>query len=462
MNVRPGVAAVRRAETDVIVVGAGLAGLTAARELAAAGYDVAVMEARDRVGGRVLNHSLADGHVVDAGGQFVGPAQRHVLGLAGELGVAIIPIFTRGRTVLELAGRRHDYRFAPRLNPVQLADASRALFRLDRMARRVPVQAPWQAAGAAAADARTLADWARRNVRTRLGRFAIEAFSQGVLACEPGEVSLLHVLFYLRAAGGFRQLTEVTGAAQQDRFAGGSQLIALRMAEQLGPDRVWLGAPVSRIEQGSSRVTVASAAGVATGRRAVVAAPPALAGRISYDPPLPADRDQLTQAAPMGSVIKCLAVYDEPFWREAGYNGQAASDGPGARFTFDTGPPDGPPGVLLGFVTATEARRLARAGPAQRRAEVLASFARYFGPAATRPADYAEHDWTADPWTRGCYGAHFPPGTWTQFGPALRRPEGLLHWAGTETATEWSGYMDGAVQSGKRAAAEILDALPPP
>jgi monoamine oxidase len=164
----------------------------------------------------------------------------------------------------------------------------------------------------------------------------------------------------------------------------------------------------------------------------------------------------------MGSVIKCLAIYDEPFWRHAGYNGQATSDGPAAQVTFDTGPPAGPPGILLGFVTGAEARRLARADPARRRAEVLASFARYFGQAAARPADYIEHDWTADQWTRGCYGAHFPPGTWTQFGPALRRPAGPLHWAGTETATHWSGYMDGAVQSGQRAAREVLGALGSP
>jgi monoamine oxidase len=448
-----------REDADVIVVGAGLAGLTAARQVRLAGYSVLVIEARDRVGGRVLNHRLAGGHVADLGGQFVGPTQRHILALAADLGVATQAIFTRGRTVLEIGGRRYRYRAVPGLSPLQLAGAGRAVFALDRMARRIPPEAPWRAAGATAADARTLADWARRNAGTRLGRFAIGAFSQGVLACEPGEVSLLHALFYLRSAGGFRQLTETTGAAQQDRFAGGSQLIAIRMAEQLGPGSLRLGAPAGWIEHGPSRVTVHAGGLAATGRRAVVAIPPALAGRIGYDPPLPADRDQLTQAAPMGSVIKCLAVYDEPFWRAAGYNGQATSDGPGARVTFDTGPPAGRPGILLGFVTGSEARRLARADPAQRRADVLASFRRYFGPAAGGPAEYIEHDWTADQWTRGCYGAHFPPGTWTQFGPALRRPVGVLHWAGTETATGWSGYMDGAVQSGQRAAAEVLAAL---
>lgn len=447
-----------RVESDVIVVGAGLAGLTAASCLERAGCGVAVLEARDRVGGRVLNHHLADGLVVDVGGQFVGPTQRHVLGLATELGVSTYPIFTGGLSILEIGGSRHAFRRVPRLGPAQLADAGRAIIALERLARRVPVQAPWQAPGAGLADSRTLADWARRNVRTRLGRFAIEVFSQGVLACEPGEVSLLHVLFYLRSAGGLRQLTETSGAAQQDRFAGGSQLIAIRLAERLG-DRVRLGAPVTRIEQRPSGVTVHASGVVASGRRAVVAVPPALAGRICYDPPLPGDRDQLTQAAPMGSVIKCLAVYDQPFWRDAGYNGQATSDGPGATVTFDTGPPAGSPGVLLGFVTGARARRLAQVDPAARQAEVLGSFGRYFGPAARRPAEYVEHDWTADEWTRGCYGAHFPPGTWTQFGPALRRPSGLLHWAGTETATEWSGYMDGAVQSGERAADEVLKAL---
>src|SRR5579875_1697564 len=430
------------AEADVVVVGAGLAGLTSALDLQQAGRSVIVLEARDRVGGRILNHDLGDGQVVEVGGQWAGPTQRHILELAAGLGVQTHPTYTGGRVILEVGGRRVTYRQVPRIDP------------LGPLGPLAPLALP----DAASLDSRTLADWARRNVRTQLGRLAVELFCQGVLACEPGEVSLLHVAFYLRAAGGFRQLTEVTGAAQQDRFVGGSQLIAIRLAERLGQETVRLGAPVRRISQSGSRVTVESDGLAVTARRCVVAVPPVLAGRIAYDPPLPGDRDQLTQATPMGSVIKCLAVYDEPFWRADGLTGQANGDTGAVRVTFDNRPPGGSPGILLGFVEGAQARRLARADPAQRRAEVLACLARYYGPRAASPRDYIEQDWTAEEWTRGCYAARFVPGAWTQFGHALRAPVGRLHWAGTETATRWAGYMDGAVQSGKRAAAEVLSA----
>ena len=196
-----------------------------------------------------------------------------------------------------------------------------------------------------------------------------------------------------------------------------------------------------------------------TARRIIVSVPPMLAGRISYDPPLPHWRDQLTQRTPMGSVIKCQALYDEPFWRAEGLSGQATGDGEGARIVFDNSPADGSPGVLLGFVAGDEARRLGRASPAERRQAVLNSFVRYFGPRAATPAGYAELDWQQEQWSGGCYGTLFGPNVWTRYGHALREPAGPIHWAGTETATIWSGYMDGAVRSGERAAAEVLAAL---
>lgn len=448
-------------ETDVVIVGAGLAGLTAALALQGAGLGVVVIEARDRVGGRTLNHDLGDGKVVEIGGQWVGPTQDRVLALARALGVATHPTYDQGRRVLYIAGRRVAYKgMVPRLSPAGLLDVGRTMASLGRLARRVQLDAPWETRGAARLDSITLAGWARRHVYTRLGRMTIELFAQSVMACEPSEVSLLHFLFYIRSAGGFRHITDVVGGAQQDRFIGGSQALCLQAADRLGPAAVRLSSPVTRIEHDDDRVVVTTAGEAVAGRRVIVAVPPMMAGRIAYDPPMPGLRDQLTQKAPMGSVIKYLAVYDEPFWRADGYSGQAAGDCGAVRATFDNCPPDGTPGILLGFVEGANARRLARMRPADRRSEVLDCFVRYFGAKAAEPRDIIEQDWTREEWTRGCYGAHFAPGVWSHFGAALRPPVGRIHWAGTETSPIWSGYMDGAVRSGERAAAEVLEAEP--
>jgi monoamine oxidase len=250
----------------------------------------------------------------------------------------------------------------------------------------------------------------------------------------------------------------VQNGAQQDRILGGSQVICLRMAEELG-QAVRLNAPVRRIEQSSAGVRVLGEAGAVEGARAIVTAPPALAARIVYDPPMPAYRDQLTQKAPAGSVIKCMVIFDSPFWRDQDLTGQVGSDTGPVKVTFDNSPPDGSPGVLLVFLEGNAARELGRASFSDRRQAVLRCLARYFDDRALSPRDYLDKDWSADEWTRGCYGAHFPPGVWTAFGPALSQPVGHIHWAGAETATVWNGYMDGAVQSGERAAAECLAAL---
>jgi monoamine oxidase len=444
---------------DVVVVGAGFAGLAAARELTAAGRSVTVLEARDRVGGRVRNHALGNGKVVEVGGQWVGPTQDRVLALAKDLGVETFPTYDTGARVLHFGGRRGTYRGTiPRINPLVIADVGRAQARLESLAKRVPLDTPWSARRAESWDAMTFETWLRRNTATRAARTLLSLGIEAVFACEPGDVSLLHVLFYAHSAGSFQMAIDTGGGAQQDRFVGGSALLCERAAQQLGGDVVHLEAAVHTIDVAGETVTVESVAGTWTCRRVIVSVPPLLAGRIHYAPALPTWREQLTQRAPMGSVIKCNAIYHEPFWRADGLSGQATGDGEGARVVFDNSPPDGSPGILLGFLEGDEARRLGRADPATRRRAVLESLARYFGPRAADPFDYVELDWQTERWSGGCYGTLFGPNVWTRYGPALRAPTGPIHWAGTETAPVWCGYMDGAVSSGQRAAAEVLDA----
>lgn len=461
------------------VVGAGLAGLVTARLLAENGVRPLVLEARDRVGGRLLNEDIGDGKVVEVGGQWIGPTQERIAALAAELGVATFPTYDEGAHLIEVGGRRARYTGAisdPRIglvrdlskaiSPLALADFEQARARLDRMARQVPLEAPWTARKAQDWDSQTFATWVRRNTRTAAARTLFELTTEAVWAAEPADVALLHVLFYTHSGSGFNTLVGTGGGAQQDRFHGGSQRIALLLAEALGPEHLRLGAPVRRIEHTGGGVIVRAevrgewpAEVAVRADRVVVAVPPTLAGRISYDPPLPARRDQLTQRMPQGTVIKTMAIYERPFWREEGLSGQAASDAVPARVVFDNSPPDGSPGVLLGFLEGRLARQWGARDATERRQAVLAGHARLFGERAARPERFIERVWADEEWTRGCYGCLMTTGGWTEYGSALREPVGRLHWAGAETATVWNGYMDGAVRSGERAAAEVLAAL---
>jgi monoamine oxidase len=439
-------------EPEVVVIGAGLAGLAAARALRRAGRGVVVLEARDRVGGRTLNQDIGAGDVVEAGGQWIGPTQDRLAALAAELGVETFATHTSGHHLLEVHGHVKRWRGAiPRHSPVALADFAQAQLRLDRMARQVAPEAPWEAERAADWDATTFATWLRRNVRTRAAREIWAGVIEAVFAAEPAELSLLHVLFYARSAGGLGRLIATEGGAQERRFIGGSQRIAEAMAQDLD---VRLETPVRRIEHSPGSVSIEGV----RARRAVVALPPWLAGRIEYDPPLGALRTQLTQRFAPGAVIKCHAVYDEPFWRAEGLSGMAGSDTGPAKVVFDNSPPGGSPGVLVAFLEGALARELGEWEPERRRQAVLDGLMRLFGGRAGRPRAFYERNWAAETWTGGCYGGAPPPGGWVQFGAALRPPVGALHWAGAEYATRWMGYMDGAVRSGEEAAHAILHA----
>lgn len=439
---------------DAVVVGAGLSGLVAARWLSRRGLRVAVLEARPRVGGRIHSHVRTDGLAVDLGAQWIGPDQRRMHALAREAGLALTPTYADGDTVYSFGGRVRRGRRVPPLGPLALLDVLQVQHRIGRSARQVPPDRPWTAPRAAAWDGETAETWLRRTAWTAGGRAFWRAVVEGGACAGAAEVSALSVLAQVSTVDGLGPLE----TAEQEFVVGGAAQVPEALATELG-DAVRLGCPVSRIEQDADGVCVWAGRERWHARAVIVAVPPALAGRIVYAPPLPALRDQLTQRLGQGSVIKCVCVYDEPFWRRDGLCGALlGGDGP-VTAALDGTPESGGPGVLVALVTGRHARTLGARPDRERREAVLAAVARSFGPQASRPVAYVEHDWGADEWSRGGYGGLPPPGVLVPFGAALTAAVGRVFWAGTETASEWRNYMEGAVQSGERAAREVVDVL---
>jgi monoamine oxidase len=454
---------------DVVVVGAGFAGLTAARLIEQAGRSVIVLEARERVGGRVWNHDLGNGEVSERGGTFVGPTQDRVLALMSQLGIGKFPTYDDGNDLYVADGTRLTYSdtgatgTAPP-DPVILADLALAVSNLDSMAGQVPVDAPWQAGSASDWDGQTLQTWLEANTLTTRFRELAATATRPIFGAEPRELSLLFVLFYIATSGDennpgtFERNFDTRGGGQMWRVDGGSQSIALKIARQLGR-RVVLGSPVRRIAQSRSGVTVTSDRVTVKAKRAIVAVPPALAGRLDYEPILPFQRDQLTQRYGQGTLTKVAAVYERPFWRDQGLSGQVVATGGPVSVTFDDSPQDGSRGVIFGFVGGDWARSYGSMSAGARQQAVLSQYADFFGSQASNPIAFFETSWSAEQWTRGCPVGIPALGTLYAYGPWIRSAIGQIHWAGTETSTYWNGYMDGAVRSGERAAAEVLSEL---
>lgn len=447
--------------TDFAVVGGGLAGLRIAVSLRAAGASVTVFEARDRVGGRVLSAPPVGGSaagpplVLDLGAQWVGPGQTEMLQLIKELDLHVIPTAVAGRTIWGLDGQLKQGRATlPPLPPRALAEVLVSGARAALMTRRLAADAPWQAAKARQWDRLTAEDWICRHLRTAAGRDFARMYVRGDAAAEPSETSVLGLLFDFRSVGPARNLA----STEAFRLREGAHELARRLAERV-EDRIRFADPVRAIAQDADGVTVESDTGVLRCRRVAVCVPPPLASRIAYAPALPELRARLLDSLPMGASVKFHAIYQRPFWRERGLSGQAWTAAGNVSLTYDNSPDDGTGrGVLVGLVVADEARRLGALDPAGQEQEILASLGRLFGPDAGAPDALVVQDWGAEEWTGGCYAAYFPPNVLLPYGSAFRAPCGRIHWAGTETSSEWYGYMEGALRSGRRAAKEMLHA----
>jgi monoamine oxidase len=442
-------------DKDVVVIGAGLSGLVAARRLEARGARVAVVEARDRVGGKLKTIDI-EGVRVDLGGRWVAPADRRLVDLAAELELAMIPSGHAGRIIHHFGGRRRtSSESRPRLpTPISRLEASFVVRRLERMRKRVPREHPWFASNARHLDSITLQDF-KRSVWSPGARRFVDFLTRVTVFAEPREVSLLYFLSRLQAGGGVNALVDSALGVNRMTVSGGAGHLCETLRSRIEGE-VTLGDPAVSVEQDATGVNVNSEKRTLRARYAIVALSPMLAGRLRYSPPLPAQRDALCQRMPLGAGTRALALFERPWWREQGLSGLALADSGIVRCVFDATPLDARRGVLAALVTAQASRDLGPLTPEARRRAVLAAIARLFGLRDIEPLAYTDHSWDTDPWSRGANAGYMGPGTMTAVGSALREPVGRIHWAGTATALERPGGMEGAVESGERVAQEVL------
>ncbi len=445
----------RSGQFDVVVVGAGFAGLSAARELVTRGHDVAVLEASDRVGGRTDTHRDGD-RLIELGGQWTGPGQDRVLALAAELGVGTFQTPHSGVDLSVVGGVVTDAS-----QDSSMAGVADIVERLDGLAAALPPAEPWLGPDADQYDMVTMHDWLISEISDDGVRSSVRQMVEGLMTTPAEQMSLLTVLHSACTSGSLSAALGIEGGAQELRLVGGMHQMAVRLADELGA-RVRLDHPVVHIDQESNpgRVVIHTSTTHVEASHVVVAVPPSGCNGITFAPVLPPGHAQLPTAMPMGSVIKIQVIFDRPFWREAGWSGLVTDDGGPFSFMIDNSQPHSEEGVLATFLSARQATDFGDAAlgvgaQQRRRALVLDHVSHVFGPDVPQPIAYVDRDWVSVPWISGGYSGVMRPGRWMTHGPALREPVGRIHWGSSESAQMWTGYVEGAIESGRRAALEI-------
>ncbi|MBF4586494.1 flavin monoamine oxidase family protein [Curtobacterium sp. VKM Ac-2887] len=448
-------------ESDVVVIGAGVTGLTAANRLRAAGLTVTVLEARDRVGGRTWTNDI-DGVTLEIGGQWVSPDQTALLETLDELGLDTYDRYREGSSVyVDAEGTRTEY--TGDIFPLPEATANeieRLVTVVDEYVAAVDPARPWESPHAAALDEISFRAWLNALSDDRVATDNVELFIAGAMLTKPAHAfSALQALLMAASAGSFTNLVDADFILDK-RVVGGMQQVSGRLAERLG-DAVHLDAPVRTLRWTDDGVVALADGGLEVhARQALVAVPPPLYSRISYEPPLPRRQHQLHQHLSMGFVIKVHAVYDRPFWRGAGLSGTAFSPYEVVHEAYDNTEHGSEQGTLVGFVSDQHADDLFALSVEERKARVLGSLAHYYGDEALRPVVYYESDWGTEEWTRGAYAASFDLGGLVRYGADQRAAVGPIRFASSDLAGQGYQHVDGAVRIGREVADEILAVTP--
>lgn len=444
----------------VLIVGGGFSGIAAAKKLHESGISFQVLEARERLGGRVFTKTLTEDLYVDFGGQWIGPTQDRMYELCREYGIEYFETYNQGKNILDLRGKIKTYTgVIPKIDLFSLLNLDWVIRKLERLARQIDLNSPWSHPKAGEFDSQTLEDFLRKNSKTNACYQVIRVGCETIFACELHELSLLHALFYIKSGTSLDCLINIRNGAQLHRIKGGMQTIVDKMAEAF-PENIRFNSPVRKIEKTDSGILITSDSGSFTCEKVIFAVPPPLLEEIEIFPGLSEEKKNLIKDYPMGRVGKCFMVYKSPFWRKSGFSGQAVSDGITPFQTlFDCSPANSNYGILMGFTIGNRAKSYFELSKEVRKSQMQKLLVSYFGSEAANSIRYEDFTMTDETWSRGCYAALMPTGAWTNFRDSYRKSADPFFFAGTEAATRWHGYIEGAVLAGESAANEVLISL---